>query len=72
MKVHIFGAASSPGCANYGLKHLAAEGEGSFNEDTIKFIKINFYVDSSSTKHVNSAAWANFGCTSSFPTAPKS
>ena len=23
MKVHLFGAASSPGCANYGLKHLA-------------------------------------------------
>lgn len=25
MKVHLFGAASSPGCANYGLKHLAKE-----------------------------------------------
>ncbi|XP_052386018.1 uncharacterized protein LOC127933238 [Carassius gibelio] len=45
MKVHLFGAASSPGCANYGLKHLAAEGEGSFDEETIKFIKTNFYVD---------------------------
>ncbi|XP_057709746.1 uncharacterized protein LOC130927761 [Corythoichthys intestinalis] len=45
MKVHLFGAASSPGCANYGLKHLASEGEGHFSDDTIKFIKTNFYVD---------------------------
>ncbi|KAG1929293.1 hypothetical protein F2P79_023066 [Pimephales promelas] len=34
MKVHLFGAASSPGCANFGLKHLAAEGEGKFSEAT--------------------------------------
>ncbi|KAK7895263.1 hypothetical protein WMY93_020588 [Mugilogobius chulae] len=27
MKVHLFGAASSPGCANFGLKHLAAQGQ---------------------------------------------
>ena len=45
MTVHLFGAASSPGCANYGLKHLAAEGHGRFSEDTIKFIQRNFYVD---------------------------
>ncbi|XP_005722433.1 vacuolar protein sorting-associated protein 13A-like [Pundamilia nyererei] len=45
MKVHLFGAASSPGCTNYSLKHLAAEGEESFDEETIKFIKTNFYVD---------------------------
>ncbi|XP_049319056.1 uncharacterized protein LOC125780640 [Astyanax mexicanus] len=45
MKVHLFGAASSPGCANYGLKHIAAEGQGRFSEDTIKFIQRNFYVD---------------------------
>ncbi|XP_023805606.1 uncharacterized protein LOC111946470 [Oryzias latipes] len=45
MKVHLFGAASSPGCANYGLKHLAAEGEGRFSKETVKFIKTNFYVD---------------------------
>ena len=25
MKVHLFGAASSPGCANFGLKFLAEE-----------------------------------------------
>lgn len=45
MKVHLFGAASSPGCANFGLKHLATQGHGQYNEDTIRFIQRNFYVD---------------------------
>lgn len=45
MKVHLFGAASSPGCANYGLKHVAAQGRGQFSEATIRFIERNFYVD---------------------------
>lgn len=30
MKVHLFGAASSPGCANFGFKHLATEGASKF------------------------------------------
>ncbi|XP_067432783.1 uncharacterized protein [Thunnus thynnus] len=45
MKVHLFGAASSPGCANFGLKHLAAQGEGRFSDAAICFIQRNFYVD---------------------------
>ncbi|XP_053363240.1 uncharacterized protein LOC128533064 [Clarias gariepinus] len=45
MKVHLFGAASSPGCANFGLKHLAAQGQGRFKENVIRFIQKNFYVD---------------------------
>lgn len=45
MKVHLFGAASSPGCANFGLRHLADAGRGRFSEDTIQFIQSNFYVD---------------------------
>ena len=45
MKVDLFGAASSPGCANFRLKHLAAQGAGKFNEDTVRFIQLNFYVD---------------------------
>ncbi|XP_020556659.2 uncharacterized protein LOC110014220 [Oryzias latipes] len=45
MKVHLFGAASSPGCANFGLKHLASESEGKFNSSTVQFIQRNFYVD---------------------------
>ncbi|XP_062421503.1 uncharacterized protein LOC134132867 [Pungitius pungitius] len=45
MKVHLFGAASSPGCANFGLKHLAAESRDQFDQKTVKFIERNFYVD---------------------------
>ncbi|XP_067332746.1 uncharacterized protein [Channa argus] len=45
MRVHLFGAASSPGCANYGLRYIAAQGQGSFSEASIRFIKRNFYVD---------------------------
>ncbi|XP_064818501.1 uncharacterized protein LOC135536038 [Oncorhynchus masou masou] len=57
MKVHLFGAASSPGCTNYGLKHLAAEGRGSFSEKSIQFIERNFYVDDGLTS-VSSVAEA--------------
>nr|XP_054604914.1 uncharacterized protein LOC107372912 [Nothobranchius furzeri] len=45
MRVHLFGAASSPGCANFGFKHLAAQGEGKFSEAAVKFVQRNFYVD---------------------------
>lgn len=45
MKVHLFGAASSPGCSNFGLNHLASQGHGRFSEESIKFIKRSFYVD---------------------------
>ncbi|CAI5694724.1 unnamed protein product [Oreochromis niloticus] len=44
MKVHLFGAASSPGCANYGLKHLAKENESLFPLGS-QFIMRDFYVD---------------------------
>lgn len=44
MKVHLFGAASSPGCANFSLKHLAAQGKGQFSEETRRFIQRDFYV----------------------------
>ncbi len=44
MKVHPFGATSSPGCANYGLKHLAKENECMYPLGS-KFITTNFYVD---------------------------
>ncbi len=45
MGVHLFGAASSPGCSNFGLKHLATLGRSQYSEDTICFIQRNFYVD---------------------------
>ncbi len=44
MKVHFFGATSSSGCANYGLKHLATENSELYplgSQFVIKF----FYVD---------------------------
>lgn len=44
MKVHLFGAASSPGCANYGLKRLAKENESLFPLGS-QFIMRDFYVD---------------------------
>ena len=34
MKIHLFSAASSPGCANYGLNHLATQGERRFRDET--------------------------------------
>ena len=45
MRVHLFGAASSPGCSNFALKHLAAQGRGHYNEEAIRFIQRSFYVD---------------------------
>ena len=44
MKVHLFGAASSPGCANYGFRTLAKEYESQYPL-AAKFICRNFYVD---------------------------
>lgn len=44
MKVHLFGAVSSPGCANYGLKQLAKEHSHTHPLGS-QFIARNFYVD---------------------------
>ncbi|XP_071486057.1 uncharacterized protein [Diadema antillarum] len=45
MKVHLFGAVSSPGCANFGLKKAADDGEQEFGSDAADFIRNDFYVD---------------------------
>ena len=45
MKVHLFGAGSSPGCANFGLKKAADDGEKEFGEEASAFIRRDFYVD---------------------------
>ncbi len=45
MKVHLFGAASSPGCSNFGLKYLASQGHGKFSKGSIKLVQRIFYVD---------------------------
>ena len=44
MRVHLFGAASSPGCANYGMKYLASQAEKDYPA-AANFIKKHFYVD---------------------------
>ena len=45
MTVHLFGAASSPGCANFGLKQVANDHEAQFGAEAANFIRGDFYVD---------------------------
>ncbi|KAK3736571.1 hypothetical protein QZH41_003145 [Actinostola sp. cb2023] len=43
--VHLFGAKSSPGCSNYGLKKVADDYEDEFGLKVADFIRNDFYVD---------------------------
>ena len=45
MQVHLFGATSSPSCSSYALKKTAHDHEAEFDEETIKTVDKNFYVD---------------------------
>ncbi|XP_035657338.1 uncharacterized protein LOC118403009 [Branchiostoma floridae] len=45
MTVHVFGATSSPSCANYALKRLADDCKDQYDEEVLKAIKGDFYVD---------------------------
>ena len=45
MTVHLFGAASSPGCSNFGLKKTATDNECEFGSDAAEFIRKDFYID---------------------------
>ena len=45
LKVHLFGAGSSPACANFGLKRAADDGETEFGKKAADFIRNNFYMD---------------------------
>ncbi|XP_050413224.1 uncharacterized protein LOC126827753 [Patella vulgata] len=45
MTVHLFGAGSSPGCANFGLKQAAIDNEEEFGSEVTDFLKRDFYVD---------------------------
>ena len=45
MTVHLFGATSSPGCANFGLKKIAEDNESKYGTEVANFIKRDFYVD---------------------------
>lgn len=45
MTVHLFGATSSPGCANFTLKRTADDFEELFGSEPAMFVKKDFYVD---------------------------
>ena len=45
MLVHLFGAASSPSCANFGLKQTADDNQEMFSEEAVRTLRRNFYVD---------------------------
>ena len=55
MKVHLFGATSSPGCANYGLKKLAIDNQNEFGKEATHFLLNDFYVDDGLTSCKNVA-----------------
>ena len=45
MNVHLFGAVSSPGVANFGLTATAKEGREEFGKKPSEFLQEDFYVD---------------------------
>ena len=45
MTVHLFGAVSSPSCANFALKQTAEDNEGKCDAEILNTIRRNFYVD---------------------------
>ena len=55
MTVHLFGAGSSPGCANYGLKQIANDFEAEYGNNAADFTRDDFYVDDG-LKSVDTAA----------------
>ena len=58
MKVHLFGAVSSPGCANFTLKRTADDFEEVFGREPAEFLRDDFYVDDG-LKSVSSATQAS-------------
>ena len=45
MNVHLFGAVSSPGVANFGLRMTAEAGQEQFGQEATEFLQNDFYVD---------------------------
>ncbi len=45
MQVHLFGATSSPSCANFSLRKMAEDHECEFDKETVNTVRKNFYVD---------------------------
>ena len=48
MSVHLFGAVSSPGVANFGLITTVREGSEEFGHQAKELLKQDFYVDDAS------------------------
>ena len=57
MKVHIFGAISSPSCANYALRRCASDHAGEYEQEVTDAVSHDFYVDDF-VKSVNDEAQA--------------
>ena len=45
MKVHLFGATSSPSCAGFALRKTAEDHQNEYDKDVIDTVRRNFYVD---------------------------
>ena len=45
MEVHLFGATSSPSCSNFALRKTAKDNKNEFDEEVVKAVEENFYVD---------------------------
>ncbi|XP_072025356.1 uncharacterized protein [Amphiura filiformis] len=45
MNVHLFGATSSPSCANFALRKTADDGKEKYSEEVCNTVLSNFYVD---------------------------
>lgn len=52
MTVHLFGATSSPGCANFALKKMASDFEGQYGSEAASFVKNDDGLKSVSTPDV--------------------
>lgn len=45
MKVHLFGATSSPSCCNFALRRVAEDNKDEFPDEVLGAVKSSFYVD---------------------------
>ncbi|XP_028416927.1 uncharacterized protein LOC114541139 [Dendronephthya gigantea] len=45
MQVHLFGATSSPSCANFSLRKTSQDHQYEFDKETVNTVEKNFYVD---------------------------
>ena len=45
MTVHLFGAVSSPACANFAVRKTAEDNAENVSADVINTVRWNFYVD---------------------------